>query len=279
MNKWRKAISLTALWAFVLLILTSIILYIVPAGRVAYWADWRLWGLTKTQWGELHINLGVLLLAAVGLHIYLNWKPILSYMKTKTRQLRIFTRDFNVAMAVALAVMSGTYLGLPPFSTVIAVSNAIKDAAAEKYGEPPYGHAELATLKTFSARMGWNLNESLQRLKKNGYPADDPQMTLLDVAVKQGVAPQQVFLAMRPVESQSARQQIKLPHVPPPGIGRQTLADICQTYDFNISNLIRALSAEKVNATAEQSIKEIADQHKIAPQDLYGRIKRITDKF
>jgi hypothetical protein len=26
---------------------------------VAYWADWRLWGLTKTDCGNIHINLGL----------------------------------------------------------------------------------------------------------------------------------------------------------------------------------------------------------------------------
>ena len=58
----RKITSLTASLSFVLMVATSVILYIVPQGRVAYWADWRLWGLTKTQWGEIHINVGLLFL-------------------------------------------------------------------------------------------------------------------------------------------------------------------------------------------------------------------------
>ncbi|MCK4621505.1 MAG: DUF4405 domain-containing protein [Desulfuromonadales bacterium] len=47
----RKITSLIALISFVLLMLTSIILYIVPSGRVAYWAGWRLWALNKEDWG------------------------------------------------------------------------------------------------------------------------------------------------------------------------------------------------------------------------------------
>ena len=38
----RKIISLTTFFSFVLLILSSIMLYVVPEGRVAYWADWRI---------------------------------------------------------------------------------------------------------------------------------------------------------------------------------------------------------------------------------------------
>jgi hypothetical protein len=275
MQKFRKIISLTALWAFGLLVLTSIILYIVPAGRVAYWADWRLWGLTKTQWGELHINLGLLFLIAAGLHIYLNWSPILAYLKTRSRQLRIFTRDFNIAMALTALVMLGTYLELPPFSTVIDISSAIKDAGAVKYGEPPYGHAELSSLKTFAGRMGWNLSESLERLDQKGLAAGDGQLTLKEIALKYSVTPQQIYLAMQPAADDATRA--RLPAAPPPGIGRRTLGEIGQAYQLDIPGLIRALASEKIGATADQTIKEIAELHGTAPQDLYGLIKRLTD--
>ena len=67
--KLRKITSLTSLLTFILIVLTSVILYIVPQGRVAYWADWRLWGLTKVQWGNIHIINGLLFLLAM----FLKW--------------------------------------------------------------------------------------------------------------------------------------------------------------------------------------------------------------
>ena len=70
--KIRKITSLIALLSFLLLILNSIVLYIVPHGRIAYWADWRLWGLTKTEWENQHIIIGILFLLAIFLHIYYN---------------------------------------------------------------------------------------------------------------------------------------------------------------------------------------------------------------
>jgi hypothetical protein len=76
----RRITSLTAALSFLLMVLTSIILYIVPQGRVAYWADWKLWGLTKTDWGNIHINLGLLFLIALFIHIYYNWKPLINYL-------------------------------------------------------------------------------------------------------------------------------------------------------------------------------------------------------
>jgi hypothetical protein len=108
--KIRKITSLTAALAFILMVLTSIILYIVPQGRVAYWADWRLWGWTKTDWGNIHINLGLLFLIALFLHIYYNWKPLMSYLKDKAKQMKVLTPEFNVALAITVASIVGTYL-------------------------------------------------------------------------------------------------------------------------------------------------------------------------
>src|SRR6056297_2992323 len=97
----RRITSLTALISFVLLILTSLVLYIVPSGRVAYWAGWKLWGLSKEDWGAVHINLGLLLLLSMILHIYYNWTPLTSYMKDKAKQVRVFTLEFNLSLMIA----------------------------------------------------------------------------------------------------------------------------------------------------------------------------------
>lgn len=51
----RKITSLTAFLSFFMMLLTSVVLYLTPQGRVAYWADWRLLGLSKEQWGAIHI--------------------------------------------------------------------------------------------------------------------------------------------------------------------------------------------------------------------------------
>ena len=133
----RKITSLTALLSFVLLMLTSIILYIVPAGRVAYWASWKLWGLSKEQWGEVHINLGFLLLLAMILHIYYNWQPMVSYMKNKARKFRLFTVDFNISMILVLVVFWGTLVGIPPMSSIVQLGANISEKGNLYYGEPP----------------------------------------------------------------------------------------------------------------------------------------------
>ncbi len=194
----KKITSLTMLLTFVLMILTAIILYIVPPGRVAYWADWHLWGMTKSQWGELHINLGVLMLITGLLHIYYNWKPIITYMKNKAKEIKVFTPSFNVALLFTLFVILGTYFQIPPMSSIITFSEFIKDKSTIKYGEPPYGHAELSSLKLFSKKQGLDLNKSIGLLKDAGMEFTNSGETIAAIAENNKKSPQDLYEIIKP---------------------------------------------------------------------------------
>ena len=173
--------------AFFLMLLTSIFLYIVPQGRVAYWADWHLWGLTKTDWGNIHINMGLLFLIALFLHIYYNWKPFISYLKNKAKEIKVFTREFNIALIIVIVFTAGTYFLLPPFSWVMTLNDHFKDIGIEKYGEPPYGHAELSSLKTFTKKMNLDLDSSMELLDKAGYTVENSDITLEAISKKTSI--------------------------------------------------------------------------------------------
>ena len=112
--KMKKLTSLVSLLSFIVTFLTSVILYIVPHGRVAYWSNWKLWGLTKEQWAAIHTNVGFLFLAALLFHLYFNWKPMISYLKNKARQFTLFTKEFNVALLITVLTTAGTYCGDSP---------------------------------------------------------------------------------------------------------------------------------------------------------------------
>ncbi len=194
----RHTTSLFAMLCFLLMLLTSIVLYIVPHGRVAYWVGWRLWGLSKEQWAAIHINSGLFFLLALCLHIYYNWHAVVSYLKGKNRRIKVFTREFNAALVLAVAVAAGTYAGLPPFSQVIMASDAIKKAASQRLGEPPYGHAELSSLATLSKRMQIDLQSAVKELKDAGYHFEGPSQSLREIAWANNVSPQEVYSVIKP---------------------------------------------------------------------------------
>ncbi len=271
----RKITSLTALVSFVLEMLTSVILYIVPQGRVAYWSDWRLWGLSKTQWGSLHVNLGVLFLIAIGLHLYYNWSPIVAYLKNKSAELRIFTVDFTVALFLTLFCLLGTYWELPPFSTIITIGEQIKEAGAQKYGEPPYGHAELSSLATFSKTVALDLDASLRRLAAANIRVNSPSQSIANIARMNNLTPKGVYQAMLPPEQPG---QVKaFPSSPPSGFGKRPLGDICREYQLDLKMVLNTLADRKLTATETMSIKEIAAANNTSPMDIFEALRQVAN--
>jgi hypothetical protein len=274
----RKITSLTMLIAFALCLLTSTVLYITPHGRVAYWSNWRLWGLGKSQWSELHLNLGILFLLAGFLHIYYNWKPITAYLKDRAKRLRVFTTDFNVALIITLIVGLGTYFHIPPMSTVIAIGESIKDAASIEYGEPPYGHAELSSLKMFAKKVDLDLNKTRELLHRAGIRYEDTAQTIRDIARQNGLSPKQIYEIIKPARRMSTPKHSFLPGSPPPGFGRKKLAEVCTDFDLNLSATIAALSQNGVKSKPAMSIKEIAIQNDVEPMAIFEMIREADGK-
>ncbi len=265
---------MTLLLSFVLCILTSVILYIAPHGRVAYWSNWHLFGLRKTQWSELHLNLGILLLLAGCLHIYYNWKPITAYLKNKSKKMKVFNVNFNIALILTLVVGIGTYFQIPPMSTIINLSESIKDSAGIKYGEPPYGHAELSSLKMFAKRVGLDLSKSMDLLRQAGIHFENETQTISDIAKKNNLTPKQVYEIIKPATQVKDTNGYSLfPDLPPPGFGRKKLAEVCADFGLDLHEIIYALSKKGVKAASQQSIKEIAAENNMEPMAVFEIIR------
>lgn len=275
--KLRKVASLTALLTFVMLTVTGIILYVVPQGRVAYWSEWRLWGLTKEDWAAMHILVSLLFLVVGIIHVVLNWGPIVFYLKDRAKQrLRVFTPEFTLSLALTLLFALGAVYKLPPMRWVMDLNTFAKDQGAKAYGEPPYGHAEQSSLKTFAERTNMDLTRALGLLKAAGIRFEGPEQKLQDIAKANGMNPQQVYLAMKAAEKPKPAPTGILPEEAATGLGRKTLAGLCQEYGLEVAFIQQGLAARKISAEPDQTIKRIAEDAALGPHDLYGVIREIS---
>jgi hypothetical protein len=210
---------MTMFVSFILVGITSIILYIVPHGRVAYWADWHLLGLTKTEWGNLHIN-------------------------------------------------------------VLTFGESIKDAASEKYGEPPYGHAELSSLKLFSKKQNLDLEQAMELLKKSDIQFTDSQQTIGVIAKLNKVSPQAIYEIIKPATKiKKEGEKVMFPETPMSGFGKKTLGALCSEYDLMYQAVRQALAKKGVTADAEMTIKEIAAANDTNPMELFEYLHEIATEM
>jgi len=267
----RKITSLTSLLSLIVTLITSVVLYVVPQGRVAYWADWHLMGLSKEQWGDIHLTVGTLFLVMLFIHVWLNWKPIMAYMKNHAREMVIMTKPMVVSVLITTFVTIGTLFGLPPMQQVIDLGASIKDAAVETYGNPPYGHAELSPLKKYCGFLVFDCNEALAALKKDGYGDITLQSKIVDIAASKGVSPQQVLNDIR--AALGGDPFAALPASPPEGTGRLKFTDLCASFGLPVDEAIAKLATQSIVADKAMSMKEIAQKNGLSPKEIYSALR------
>lgn len=274
----RKITSLTLVIAGFFELITSIVLYVIPSGRVAYWADYHLFGLSKTQWGDIHITVGALLLVMAVFHIYFNWRPIMAYIKNKAKQVTIFTKSFNVALLISLYVAVGTIYSLPPMNYVLQLGEYFTDTANEKYGEPPYGHAELSSLKMFCSKMNIDLVRALSLINTAGVKikgADEPIGVL---AKNNGLTPQRLYDIIKPATVSQENGNIDFPENPSPSFGKKTIKEICQIYGLSLTDIMLNLKEAGLIANVDDTIKEIGTNNESNPMIIFEIIKKVSEK-
>ena len=282
----RKITSMTLLLSLVVLIINSVVLYVVPEGRVAYWADWTFLGLTKEDWGGQHTTVGVLFLLAGILHIYYNWKPIVAYMKNKAKEVKIFTGSFNIALIVTLFFVIGTYFSIPPMSTIIDISGSIKNNAAIKYGEPPYGHAETSSLKMFTKKEGLDLTKSMELLAAAGIQVTDEKELIKDIAKNSGKSPNEVYLVIKPasLEAEVSQESGGQPDVDgfingaKSGLGKKKIDAICAEYGLDVDKMIKGLEGKGLKVNPEGTLKEIGEENGITPMEVYEKMVELLSE-
>lgn len=91
--------------AFVLLATTGLLMrFVLPPGSGRFRA---LWGMDRHEWGQLHFWIAMAMLAAIALHLVLNWKWVVCMVRGQRPQgagLRVALALAGLAALVALAV-------------------------------------------------------------------------------------------------------------------------------------------------------------------------------
>ena len=272
---FKRFISLTLLWSFVVLFISSVVLFIEPHGRVAFWSNWHFLWLSKGQWDDLHLCSGTVFSIAAILHLYLNWQIVVAYLKKKIRGSSGSPAVWG-SLALTLFICISSYFHLPPMKQLIELKEKIKQVQTKKYGNPPFGHAELVSINKLARFLGINPKEFLEALRANGIKITSGKESLKELSLKTGKSPSELFhLAMRYLNKDSGKKgAIRLPAVPPPGTGMMTINDIAHTYHISSEKLIERLKAFGIDATPSETIKEIAEKSDKSPHEIYSILSK-----
>lgn len=195
--KLRNFISLLITFSGLLMIVSGVVAYVMPEGRIAYWTDWRYLSLAKEQWGTIHTVLGFVFFLSTLFHVFYNWSALMTYLKDRVKKTFCMRKELLAAIIVTVLCTHGSIAGVPPFTSIMDLGKMAKKTwYAGQDVHPPFPHAEIMTLKQLTSKLNLNLDGSLAYLHEQGFTEADGKSTLKDLVERNELSPGQVFDAM-----------------------------------------------------------------------------------
>jgi hypothetical protein len=233
-------------------------------------------GLTKTDWGNIHILSSILFIVAGGFHIYFNWKPLMHYFKSKAQKGMKLWRELAISSVLAVLVTVSAIWPFPPLSYLLDFNEWVKETwiVQDEY-EPPFGHAELMSLRVFTQKMEIDLARAVQELNDNGITFTSVDETLELIADKNKIAPMDIYLLIRKFEP--APQPEELESYTPEsievefsgtGIGNKTVGAVCERVGLDTTTALARLASAGITAGTDQTLKALAEDAGTEPLEV-----------
>jgi len=272
---FRTFTSFILAWCFLTLIVSGAVLYVAPPGRIANWTRWQLVVLTKEQWQAVHTLTAIVFLVGGLFHLLkFNWRAFLAYLRRKTEARMQFRYEMLASAVLFLLILAGTIAQRPPFQTVMAAGESIRQSWESPSLQPPIPHMEEMTLQEFAKNLQMEPGQLLQSLQTLGYKAAGQEETLQELAKRYGRSPGQIYVALKSGNAASAGE-----HQPVAGgggggggsgrgMGFKTLAQYAGELGLTPQAAVESLAARGIAAKADERVRDIAERSGRKPYEL-----------
>ncbi len=260
--KFRGFVSLLTTASFLISLVSGIVLYFTPQGKIANWTNWTFWGLDKHTWGALHINSSLIFFIIILVHIYYNWKLLWSYIKKRAQT------TINLKMELALVLLFSIYLvvasiqNVQPFKQIMDWNEGMKEYWAHRMdAQPPVPHAEDFTVAQFCQAVNIPLDDFQKIMLSKGW-SFSPEQTIQDIAKSNNIAPAAIYESVRSKNNLSERNGNGQGNG---GWGRMTVEQVCQQNDVPLTVALANLSQNGIEASARDQVRLLSARLKKRP--------------
>jgi hypothetical protein len=256
--------------------LTGLVLYVMPAGRVAYWIHWEMIGLQKTGWGNIHILSSILFIVAGAFHIVFNWKVLMNYFKDRVRRGVKLRRELAVASFLSVWIVVSSIWPFPPLSYLLDFNEWIKETwVTEDDYEPPFGHAELMSLRVFCKKMDIDPNAAAEELRDNGIQFNSSEETLEEIGKANDISPMNLYLLIKKFEPVPSPEEL-MRYTPESvevefsgtGIGNKTIRSICEQLGLDPAVAVQRLELSGISGDMSLTLKAAALEANTEPIEI-----------
>lgn len=287
---WRSFISVLTALSFIGMAFTGVILFVVPPGRVANWTGWTLIGLTKHEWVGLHDWFSIIFVVASVIHLYLNWKPFVSYFKGKATKAFALRAEWAAAMVVCAVVFVGTLGDVRPFSSLLAWNENIKHSWESPQQRAPIPHAELMSFTELARQVpDVDLETMFANLKSQGIEVESADIVLGELAEAYNMTPARLYnIALGQVgpgrggrglggggqcaESEEVGGGELGQGGSGRGFGKMTMKQYCEQMGLDVNTAVKKLQDAGFKAGTDMTIRGIADSAGRHPSEILAVI-------
>ncbi len=162
---------------------------------------------------------------------------------------------------------------VPPVSWLFELNQTVKQSWVTSPDlEPPYGHAEESSLRALTRRTGIDLEPALAQLAADGFVVTGPTDSLKNIALRSNTTPMALFARIKRFQkapetvpgaaytAEAVEEQFE-----GTGVGRKTLAEIIDITGVDRETAARRLAGTDIEAGADETLRQIADRHNLAP--------------
>ena len=270
---WRALTSLILVWSFIIEVITGIVLYIVPPGRIANWTNWKLLGINKSGWEALHTIFGYLFLFFGILHIIYNWKPMVNYIKKKVNTGIRVKKELVISAIITVIFTAGTLFNAVPFKSVMDFGDKLKNSWSTNEEEPVIPHLELQSFSEFTKIVGTDIKQAIDILKEKGIIIENSAEKLQDIAEKYNTSPQKIYEYV--VEKSNLQNKTSLPvntnsegEVQGTGLGRKTVEIFCKEQNIPLDRAINILESHGINTKKDDTLRDLANKADKTPAEI-----------
>ena len=282
---WRAMTSVLIAASFLLLVVSGVVLFVSPPGRVANWGNWRMIGLTKHEWTGVHTWFAAVFVVTAVFHLVFNLRPLMNYFRDRLTRRLGWRWEWVVAVGLCGGVFAGVQTRVVPFSTLLNWGERVKQGWEDARTVAPVPHAELLSFMELSTQAKVPYQAAVERLEARGFKGIRPEVIVQELAQTNGVSAQGLYEIVQGQRGAgrggghgagkgaepSAEAAKGAGHGPGGGgggfgrgggpgggAGRQTLAQYCSSKGIALTNATARLQAKGIKFAADRSLRDIA---------------------
>ncbi|MEI6274461.1 MAG: DUF4405 domain-containing protein [Prolixibacteraceae bacterium] len=271
---WKSFVSFSLAWSFLIILISGIVLYIAPPGRVSNWTNWMLFGFTKAGWQAIHTIFSTTFVVLSIFHLFtFNWKVFWYYFTSKAAQGINKKKELIISAIMIAVVFSGTYFNVQPFKAIMDFGEYTTESWEIKEEQAPIPHAEVLTIRELSAKyIKMSPDSILLLIRQKGLKVDSVGQTILKISELNGVTPAQLYSMILSANHEGSIKTDRNPILQ--GLGRKTISEVAVELGKDASEIIKILKINGVSATPEDKIKSVSEITGKTPMEILEIIKK-----